>query len=138
MGGACNGKHTHAHTHSVTRDTQDEKSLVQGSDAILTHVSVAPPLIEIVGYAHREDAVGDGGAGNAKHTHTHTHTHAHSVPRDTQGGWSFGQGTDAIHFSVALPLVELMGSEHREDAVGGGEAGNGKHTQTHTHTQCPL
>ena len=27
-----------------------------------------PPLIKLVGYEHREDAVG--GAGNGKHTHT--------------------------------------------------------------------
>ena len=25
-----------------------------------------------MGYEHREDAVGEGGAGNVKHTHTHT------------------------------------------------------------------
>ena len=30
----------------------------------------SPPLIKLVGYEHREDAVG--GAGNVKHTHTHT------------------------------------------------------------------
>ena len=35
-----------------------------------------------------------GGAGNVKYTHTHTHTQ--SVPRDTQDGWSLGQGSDAI------------------------------------------
>ena len=33
---------THTHTHSVARDTQGGWSLRQGSDAILTHVSVAP------------------------------------------------------------------------------------------------
>ena len=66
-----------------------------------------------------------------------THTHTRSVPRDTQGGRSLGQGTDAIltHVSVALPLIKLMGYEHREVAVGGLGAGNGKHTQTHT--KCP-
>ena len=57
-----------------------------------------PPLIKLMGYEHQEDALGGGGAGNAKHTHTH------SVPRDTQGGWSLKQGSDAIltHVSVAL------------------------------------
>ena len=37
-------KHTHTHTHtqSVPRDTEDGWSLKQGSDAILTHVNVAP------------------------------------------------------------------------------------------------
>ena len=33
-----------------------------------------PTLIKLMGYEHREDAVGGGGAGNVKHTHTHTHT----------------------------------------------------------------
>ena len=61
-GGMCNGKHTHTHTHSVTRDTQDGWILGQGSDAILTHVSVARPLIKIMGYEHREDAAWGGGS----------------------------------------------------------------------------
>ena len=78
---------THTHTHSVPRDTQDGCILGQSSDAILTHVSVARPLIKLMGYEHREDAVGVGGAGNDKHTHTHTHI----VPHDTQGGLSIGQ-----------------------------------------------
>ena len=33
-------------------------------------------------------------------------------------------------------MIKLMGYERREDAVWGGGAGNGKHTQTHTRTQC--
>ena len=72
------------------------------------------------------------GAGNGKHTQTYTHTH--SVPRDTQGGWSFEQGFAAIltHVVVARPLIKLTGYEHRDDAVGGGGAGSG----THTHTEC--
>ena len=37
-----------------------------------------PPLIKLMSYDHREDAVG--GAGKGKHIHTHTH----SVTRDTQ------------------------------------------------------
>ena len=52
---------THTHTHSVTRDTQDGWSLVQGSDAGLTHVSVAHPLLKLTGNEHREHAVGGGG-----------------------------------------------------------------------------
>ena len=109
--------HTHSHIHSVTRDTQDGWSRGQGSDAILTHASVARPLIKLMGYEQREDVLGVGGAGKGKHTHIHTH----SVPRDTQGGWSLGQRTDAIltHVSVAPPLLKLVGYEHREDAVGG-------------------
>ena len=85
VGGACSVKHTHTHTHthSVTRDTQDGWRLGQGSDAILTHVSVALPLIKLMGYEHREAQWGAGSAGTVKHTHTHT-----QCPRDTQGRWS--------------------------------------------------
>ena len=37
-------------------------------------------------------------------SNTHTHTHPHSVPRDTKGGWSLGQGSETIltHAGVAL------------------------------------
>ena len=44
VGEVGNGKYTHTHTYtqSVLRDTQDGWSLNQGSDAILTHGSVAP------------------------------------------------------------------------------------------------
>ena len=35
-------------------------------------------------------------------THKHTHTHTHSVLRDTQGGLSFGQGSDTILIHVGL------------------------------------
>ena len=60
-----------------------------------------PPLIKLMGYEQGEDAVRVGGAWNVKHTHTHTH----SVTRDTQGGWSPVQGSDAnlTHISVAAP-----------------------------------
>ena len=60
-----------------------------------------PSLNKLMGYEHREDAVGVWGAGNVKHKHTHTHTH--SVLRDTQGGLSLGQGSDTIvtHAGVA-------------------------------------
>ena len=70
--------------------------------------------------------MGVGGAGNVKHTH--------SVPRDTQGGWSLGKGSDAIltHVSLARPLFKLIGCDHRKDSVRGGGAGNGKHTHTHS------
>ena len=145
--------HTHTHTQSVPRDTQGGWSLVQGSDAILTHVCLAPPLIKLMGCEHRENAVGLGGAGDGKHTHTHTptptpthtHTHTHSVPRDTQGGWSFVQGSDAIltHVCLAPPLIKLMAYDHRENAVWLGEQVMANtHTRTHphtqhTHTQCP-
>ena len=61
----------------------------------MTHVSVAPPLIKLMGYEHREEAVGGEGSRQWQ-IHTHTHTHTQSVLRDTQDGWSLGQGSDAI------------------------------------------
>ena len=57
-----------------------------------------PPLIQLIGYEQREDAVGVGGAWNVKHTHTHTQ----SVTRDTQGGWNLGQGSDTISTHVGV------------------------------------
>ena len=92
-----------------------------------------PPLIKLVGYEHREDAVGVGGAGNVKHTQTHI------VPRDTQGGLSLGQGSDTImtHVSVARPLIKSLGYEHRKDVSGGtGSRQWQTQTNTHTHTHC--
>ena len=73
VGGAGNGSHTHTHTHihSVPRDTQHGWSLGRASDAILTHVGVTRPLIKLMGYEHREDAV-VGGVSRQWHTHTHT------------------------------------------------------------------
>ena len=73
-----------------------------------------------------------GGAGNG----THSHTHTHSVPRDTHGGCSLGQGSDTILTNVGMapPLIKSVGNEHRKDAVGGGGEGNVKHKHTHTHT----
>ena len=98
VGGACNGKQTH--THSVTCHTQEAWILGQGSDAVLTHVSMAHPLIIFMGCEHREHAVGGGGCRQGQ-----TYTHTHSVPRHTQGGWSLVQGSNAIltHVSVVAP-----------------------------------
>ena len=88
------------------------------------------PLIKLMGYEHREDTVGGGGSMQCQ---THTCKRTHSVPRDTQGGWNLGQGSDAIltHVSVAAPLIKLMCNEHREYVVGGGGS---RQYQTHTHT----
>ena len=130
--------HTHTHTHSVTRDTQGGWSLGQGSDSTLTHEGVPPTPIRLVGYEHQEDAVGGGGSMHCQ-THTHTQTHTHSVTCDTQEGWSLGQGSDAVltHVSMAHPLIQLMGYEHREHAVGCGGCRQGQ-TYTHTHTVSPV
>ena len=56
-----------------------------------------PPLIKLVGYEHREDTVGGGGGRQGQ-----TLTHTHSVPPETQGGWSLGQGSDAILTDVSV------------------------------------
>ena len=79
--------HTRTHTHSVPRNLQGGRSLGQRSEAILTHVSVAPPLIKPMSYERRENAV-EGGESREwqTHTNTHTHTHIYSVPCDTQDG----------------------------------------------------
>ena len=69
----------------------------------MTHVGVATPLIKIMGYEHRVDAKGGGGACNSKNTHTHTH----SVARDTQDGWSLGQRSDTILTHVGLAPHKL-------------------------------
>ena len=54
VGGPGKGQHTH----SVHRDAQGGWSHGQGSDTLLAHVGVAPPLIKSLGYQHREDLVG--------------------------------------------------------------------------------
>ena len=86
VGVAGNGNHTDPH--SVPRDTQDGLTLGQGSDAVLTHVSVARPLFKSMVYEHRKYVVGGGGS---RQYQTHTNTHTHNVTRDTQGGWSLGK-----------------------------------------------
>ena len=61
------------------------------------------PLIKLMGYEHREDAVGGEGSRECQ-----THTNIHSVSRDTQGGWSLGLGsyTFLTHVTVARPLIK--------------------------------
>ena len=73
--------------------------------------------------------------GGSMQCQTHTHKRIHSVPRDTQGGWNLGEGSDAIltHVSVALPLIELKGFELREAQWGAGmQARSNTHTNTHS------
>ena len=62
--------------------------------------------IKLLAYEHRKDAVGVGEQAMAN-THTHTQTYTHSVPRDSQGTWSLGQGLDErmTHVRVAPPLI---------------------------------
>ena len=110
VGESGNGEYTHTHTHTqcVPRDTQDGWSLEEGSDVILTHEGVAAPIIKLMGYEHREIAVGGGRAGNAN-------THTHSVPRDTQD--RSGRNLDTCKHGP--PLIELLGYEILENAVCG-------------------
>ena len=93
VGGPGKGQHTH----SVHRDTQGEWSHGQGSDTILTHVGVAPTN-QIIGLG---TSGGCCGCGVSMLWQTHTNTH--SDTRDTQDGWSLGQGPDVIltHVRVA-------------------------------------
>ena len=76
-----------------------------------------PPLIRLMGYEHRENALGCWGSRQWQ-----TNTHTHSVPRDTQGGWNLAQGSEGIlkHDSVAHQKIKSMVSEDREYVVGGG------------------
>ena len=69
--------HTHTHIHIVPRETQGGWRLRQRSDAILTHVGVAHPLIKFLGYELRDEAVGGMGSRQWQ---------PHGVSRDTQGG----------------------------------------------------
>ena len=78
-GRAGNGKPTHTHTQSVPRDTQDRWSLGQGADASLTHVSMARPLIKLLGYENLENAAC--GLGRRQwRTNTNIHTHTQCPP----------------------------------------------------------
>ena len=74
--------------------------------------------------------------GSRESSQWQTHTHTDSVARDTQVGWSLGQGSDAIltHVCVARQLFKLraMNIARTQWLVGG--ACNGKHTHTNTHT----
>ena len=134
MGGAGNVKHTHTHTQCSPVYTGWMEPLARTRiERNPDTCRRGPPLIQLMGYEHREDAVGGGGSGQCQ---THTHTHTHSVPRDKKGGRSFGQGSYTIltNIGMAPPLIKSVGYEHREDAVGGVGAGNVKHKHTHTHT----
>ena len=64
--------HTHTHTHSAPRCTQGGWILGQGSNAILTHVGVAYPLIRLGAMNIIRTQWGRGEA--VANTHTRTHT----------------------------------------------------------------
>ena len=74
--------HTHKRIHSVPRDTLGGWNLGQGSDAILTHVSVTLPLIKLMGLELRG---AHWGAGVQAQSNTHTHTHSVHVIHRVDG-----------------------------------------------------
>ena len=63
-----------------------------------------PPLIKQMGYERQEDAVV---GWRSRQFQTHTNTHRHSVPRDTEGGWSLGQWSEAIMTHVGMAPQQL-------------------------------
>ena len=63
---------------------------------------------------------GLGGANNVKYTHTHTHTHTH---KECPTGWMEPRAKIGRNLDTCMhgpPLIELMGYEHRGDALGVG------------------
>ena len=90
-GGEQTMSNTHTHTVSfVIHRVVEPRSMIRSNHDTCRH---GLPLIKLMGYEHREDAVGGGGS---KQCQIHTHTHTQSVHRDTQDGWSLGQRSDAI------------------------------------------
>ena len=85
-----------------------------------------PTLIKLMGYKHRDDAVGGGGASNGNHTV--------SLVIHTVDVASARIGRNLYTCKHDPTLIKLMGYEHRDDTVGGVGEGNIKHTHTHTHT----
>ena len=78
------------------------------------------PLIKLMGYEHREDAVGGGGSKQCQiHTRTHTHTHTVSLVIDRVVEPRSMIRSDHDTCRHGIPLIKLMGYEHREDAVRG-------------------
>ena len=76
-GGSRQGKHTHTHTQCPWsyRGWMEPRARIGHNLDICRR---GPPQIKLMGYQHRENAVGGGGAGNSKHTQTQTHTHIHT------------------------------------------------------------
>ena len=99
-GGAGNGKHTYTHTQFLARYTGWMEPRARIGRNLDTSWRGQPTKLNCRAMNSGRTQWGVGGAGNGKHTHTH------SVPRDTQGGWSFGRESDAIltHVGVARPL----------------------------------
>ena len=61
-----------------------------------------PQFIKVMGYEHREDAMGGGGSKQCQiHTYTHTHTHTQRVSQRMDGASSKDR-TQSLHM-YALP-----------------------------------
>ena len=84
-----------------------------------------------MGYELRDDAAGGEGSRQWQ-THTCTHTHSVSSVIHRVDGDSKRIGRNLDTCKRGPPLINLMGYEHREDAMGGGGS---KQCQIHTHTQ---
>ena len=82
---------THTHTHSVTRDILDGWSLGRGSDTILTHVGVAPPLIKLMTMNIVKTMWGEQARAN---TSTHTRTVSLVIHRMDGASARFGHKID--------------------------------------------
>ena len=130
MGGGGNRQcQTHTHTVSPVIHTMDGAS---GNDRKqLDTCRRSQPLIKLMGYEQREDAVGVGGSRQGKHTHTHTQCpSSYTVWMEPRA--RIGHNLDTCRRGP--PQIKLTGYEHREDSLGGGVAGKGKYTHKHTHT----
>ena len=69
-----------------------------------------------MGYEHRDDVVGGGGAGNVKHTHTHTQSPL-CYTRWMEPPEKIGRNLDTCR--CGHPLFKFLGYEHEDEAVGG-------------------
>ena len=70
-----------------------------------------------MGNEHQEDAMRGGGSKQCQ-IHTHTHTVSFVIHRVVEPRSMIRSNHDTCRHG--LPLIKLMGYEHREDAVGGG------------------
>ena len=121
---------TRTHTHSVTRDVLDWMEPRARIRHNLDTVGDASPLIKLMSYEHREDAVGGAGKGTHPHTHAQCPTMTHRMDGDSA---RIGHKIDTRR---RAPTNQINGIEHREDTVGGGGREQCSCKHPHTHTQC--
>ena len=86
--------HTHTHTHTVSfviHRLVEPRLMIRSNHDTCRH---GLPLFKIMGYQHREDAVGGGGS---KQWQIHTHTHGVSIVIHRMDG---GSGKDRTHLDT--------------------------------------